>query len=222
MNVTDALKQRRTVRAFKPNPVDKETILKILEAASRAPSAMNSQPWQVYVAGGEVLEKLRQAYLARFDQGAPPALELQTIEKQWPAPLQARIESFQANRLGFLGIEPNDEVARKAMMRRNPSFFGAPVVVYLCMDRTLASFSMLSLGMLAQSIMLAAQDYGVDSAPAAMLVAYPDLLRAELGISQELSIVFGIALGYADPEDMHSQYRSPRRPIEEVVTFEGF
>ena len=66
MNVIDALNSRATIRAFKPDAVSKETILEILEAATRAPSSGNTQPWELFVAGGEVLDRLRHAYVGKF------------------------------------------------------------------------------------------------------------------------------------------------------------
>ena len=87
------------------------------------------------------------------------------------------------------------------------------------MDRCLTSWSILDLGMMAQSVMLAAQDLGVDSAIAVNLVCYPDVLRAELDIPEELLIVIGIALGYADKSDPSDCFRSSRRSLGDVVTF---
>ena len=69
MNVIDALNSRVTIRAFKPDPVSKETILEILEAATRAPSSGNTQPWELFVAGGEALDRIRLAYTGNFQHG---------------------------------------------------------------------------------------------------------------------------------------------------------
>jgi nitroreductase len=100
-------------------------------------------------------------------------------------------------------------------------FFGAPMVIYLCLDRMLTAWSIFDMGLLAQSIMLAAQHYGVDSTVAAQLVSYPDLIRAELGIPDHLLILIGIALGYRDQQHPLNQYRSSRRPLQEVVRLKG-
>jgi nitroreductase len=90
------------------------------------------------------------------------------------------------------------------------------------MDRTLTPWSVFDLGLLAQSIMLAAQHFGVGSAPAVTLAAHPDLLRAELQIPDDLSIIVGIAIGYADDGHPQNKYRSRRRTVQEVVTFRGW
>jgi nitroreductase len=69
--------------------------------------------------------------------------------------------------------------------------------------------------------MLTAQEYKVDSIPAVMLVAYPDLIRAELDIPPDLLVLFGIALGYRDAQEPLNQLRTARRPLDEVVRIKG-
>jgi len=220
MDVLDALNSRSTVRAFKPDPVDKETILRILEAATRAPSSGNTQPWELFVAGGDALDRLRQVYAVNFQKNVPSNPDLPAPQK-WPPVLQKRMEELRSARFESMGIKRDDAAARHAMFERAHQFFGAPTVVYLCMDRTLTPWSIFDMGLLAQSIMLAAQHYGVDSASAFLLIAYPDPIRAELGVPEDLSIIMGVALGYRDPQNPLNQYRSPRRPIREVVRFKG-
>jgi nitroreductase len=220
VNVIDALNSRVTIRAFKPDPVSKETILEILEAATRAPSSGNTQPWELFVAGGEALDRIRLAYTANFQHGVPSNSDL-PAPQTWPPALQKRMDESRAGRFKSMGIEPDDKATRRTIFKRGHQFFGAPTVVYLCMDRTLTPWSIFDIGMLAQSIMLAAQHYGVDSAPAFLFISYPDLIRAELEIPEDLSIIMGVALGYRDPQHPQNQYRSLRRPIREVVHFKG-
>jgi len=118
-----------------------------------------------------------------------------------------------------MGIDPNDKDAMNAVREANFRFFGAPVVVYLYMDKTLTAWSMFDLGSLSQSIMLAAQEHNLGSAVAAMLVTYPDLIRETLGIPKDLSIVIGIALGYCDNQSLQNTFKSYRRAIQDVVHF---
>ena len=63
------------------------------------------------------------------------------------------------------------------------------------------------------SLMLAARHFGLDSAPAVTLAAHPDLVRKELKIPDDLSIIIGIALGYADAGHPQNQYRTTRRSV---------
>lgn len=221
MNVRDALYSRICCRAYKDLPVSREMVLAILEAATRAPSWANTQPWEVFVAGGDALERLRQACLADFEKGVPGAPDLPRPQN-WPPALQRRIEELMAKRLDALAIARDNQAARQDLMRSNYRFFGAPVVIYLCMDRTLTPWSVFDLGAFAQSIMLAAKEQGLDTAPAVNLITYPGRIRAELEIPDQLSIILGIALGYGDAARPQGSFRSPRRPLSEIVRLKGF
>lgn len=219
MNVTDALKSRFTCRAFKPDAVDRETVIKILDAATHAPSWGNTQPWEIFIADGLVLDKIRQGYIDNFKKGFPSELDL-PAPLNWPPYIAQRTQNLLSERLGSMGIDPKDkEAIMKASMEANYRFFGAPVIVYLCMDKALTNWSTFDLGSLSQSIMLAAQEYNLGSAVAAMLVIYPDILRETLSIPKELSIVIGIALGYCDMQSPQNKFKSSRRPIQDVVRF---
>ncbi len=221
MNTIDALNSRYCCRAFKPDPVSKDMVMRILEAATRAPSWANTQPWEIYVATGQVLEQLRQAYLKNLQEEVAGHPDLPRPQS-WPLALQKRTEDLMAKRSQLLGIAREDSARRKTMMQANYKFFGAPVVIYLCMDRGLTPWSVFDLGSLSQSIMLAAKDNGLDTAVAVMLVAYPDLIRTHLEIPNDLSIIIGIALGSNDPSNPGNNFRSPRRPLQEVVHLKGF
>jgi nitroreductase len=200
--------------------VHRGTILKILDAATRAPSSGNTQPWELFVAGGDALDRLSHAYEERFSRGVPGQPRSTGTAAMAPT-LQKRMDELKAARFESMGIERNHAAARHAMFERAHQFFGAPTVVYLCIDRTLTAWSIFDMGLLAQSIMLAAQQYGVDSAAAALLISYPDLIRAELEILEDVSILMGVALGYRDQQHPLNQYRSPRRPLQEVVRLKG-
>jgi len=220
MTVIDALNARATVRAFTSDPVGENTLRKIFEAALRAPSWANTQPWEIHVAAGEALERLRTAYGDHLKNCAPRNPDM-PVPKQWPVAHQKRMEHLRGERLAVLQRECKDPAAIEEMAALNYRFFNAPVVVYICMDRTLTSWSVFDLGLFAQSLMLAAQEYGVDSAPAVTLAAHPGLIRAELKIPDDQVIVIGIALGYKDAEHPQNTYRSPRRTFEDAVRIRG-
>ncbi len=218
MNVTDALNSRFTSRAFKPDAVAKETIFNIMEAANHSPSWGNTQPWEIFIASGPALERLRSLYMEHFAQDIPINPEIKRPE-DWPLALKERYQERTKTRLASLGIERHDEKGRRFNLAQNFYFFGAPAVVFLCMDRTLTPWSLFDLGILSQSIMLAAEQFGLGSAIAVQFASYPDLVRAELGIPADLSIVIGIAMGYSEPEHLQNQLKSTRRPINDVVRF---
>ena len=221
MNVIDAINSRSVIRAFSPDPVGRGTILKILEAATRAPSWANTQPWELFVAGGETLERLRESYSVRFQHGEPrnPDIPGPTT---WPPAIQERMRASMSALVRSTTTErSHDDAMWQKFVADNYRFFGAPTVVFLCMDRSLTPWSMFDMGSLAQSIMLAAQQYGVSSAIAFMFASYPDLIRTELDIPDDLVILIGIALGYADADYLRDRQRSSRRPLKDVVRCKG-
>lgn len=220
MDVIEAITGRFSVRAFKPRSVTKETLVKIFEAAVRTPSWANSQPWEVFIAAGETLEKLRSANLEHFRSGAPRALEMPAPQK-WPEHIQTRSDHNMAERLRSIGIDREDKAGRQKLVEYNYRFFDAPVVAFLCMERTLTPWSAFDMGAFSQSVMLAAHRYGVDSIPAVMMTSYPELIREALQIPSELMIIFAIGLGYQDEKNPINRFRSARRPLDEVVRFKG-
>ena len=191
-----------------------------MEAALRAPSWANTQPWEIYVAGGEVLNRLREAYVKNLKDCAPRNPDL-PAPKQWPPALLMRMENLKSERLATIERVCLDRSKLKDLSEMNYHFFHAPVVAYICMDKTLTPWSVYDLGLFSQSLMLAARHYGLDSAPAVTLAAHPDLIRKELKIPDDLSIIIGIALGYADAEHPQNKFRSPRRSVKEAVMFKG-
>ena len=220
MDVVDALNTRFTVRAFKPDPIAYDTLEKVMEAALRAPSWANTQPWEIFVAGGEVLNRLREAYSTNLKNCVERNPDL-AAPKQWPPKLLMRMESLRSERMATLERVCLDKSELKNLSEMNYHFFHAPVVAYICMDRTLTPWSVFDLGLFSQSLMLAARHFGLDSAPAVTLAAHPDLIRKELKIPDDLSIIIGIALGYADAGHPQNKFRTPRRSVHEAVTFKG-
>ena len=221
MDITDALNRRRTCRAFQPDQVEKETIEDILKDAIHAPSWSNTQPWEIYVATGPVIERMRTACLENYKKGAERKPDIPVPEK-WPEAETRRMHEMGAERFKALGIDREDKAGRAALTELNYRFFDAPVVIYLCMDKTLGAWSMFDLGSLAQSIMLAAEEEGLATAPALMLVAYPDIIRKELEIPVNQSIVIGIAMGYEDKASIQNTFMAGRRPLKEVAHYTGF
>lgn len=221
MDVIDAIEARHSVRDFKADPVPEATIMKILEVATRSPSGGNSQPWEIFVAAGAIMERIRQAYKERYEKGIKGAIEQVGPPSTAPRPttFTERMQVITKERLELLKLDPKEPNSRKVFMEWGARLFGAPVLILLCMDRTFTVT--LNIGILTQSICLAAQNFGVESFIASAFVSHPDVLRKELEIPDDLIIVIGIGLGYPNEENIINTYRSPRRPIQEVVRYKS-
>jgi nitroreductase len=222
MDVIEAILARHSVRDFSSKPVPKETVMKILEVATRSPSGGNAQPWEVFVATGTTLEKIRNTFQERAKSGpggpgGPPRGPGGPPPQ--PAYIQERMAQIRNERLKLLGLDPADPASGRVFMDWGARLFGLQAVVYICMDKALSNN--LDLGLFIQTVCLAAQGYGVDSFIAGSLVSNQDILREELEIPENLNIITGIGLGYPNPDNIINTYRSPRRPISEVVRYKS-
>ncbi len=221
LSVQGALKDRRTTRAFRPEPIGRDLILRIIEPALAAPSWANTQPWEIFVAADGPLERIRQGYAEMLRNCVPRNPDI-AMPKEWPDACRARMEALKAERTAAMEEACADPKAIPDLMQINYKLFGAPVVVYLCMDRCLTPWSLFDLGALSQSIMLSAEEQGIGSAVAVTLAAHPDIIRRELSIPDELAVVIGIALGVPDRDSPQNRFRSTRRSANEVVRLAGF
>jgi len=222
MDVIEAILARHSVRDFTSKPVPKETVMKILEVATRSPSGGNAQPWEVFVATGATLERIRNVFQERAKSGpSGPGGPPRGPGGPPPQPvyIQERMAQIRNERLKLLGLDPADPTSGRVFMEWGARLFGLQVVVYICMDKALSNN--LDLGLFIQTVCLAAQGYRVDSFIAGSLVSNQDVLRKELEISENLNIITGIGLGYPNPANIINTYRSPRRPINEVVRYKS-
>ena len=215
MDVIKAILSRHSVRDFSSTPVPRGTIMKIMEAATRSPSGGNGQPWEVFIASGATMERIRKEYLARFQSGSggPP----HGGPPPQPAYIQERMATIRNERLKLLGLDPSDPASGKIFMEWGSRMFGAPVLAVICMDKALSSN--LDIGLFVQTVCLAAQGYGVDSFIAGGFITHQDILSRELEIPEDYNIITGIGLGYPNPDAIINTYHSPRRPIQEVVRY---
>ena len=218
--VDEAMKSRRSVRAFLPDPVDESTIRTILEVASRAPSGTNMQPWRVYVTSGALKQRLTDAILnsgiraekAKWD-------EYKYYPDQFFEPYYARRRAVGFALYSTLGIGRRDVNQMREQHDRNFVFFDAPVGMIFTIDRRLNQGSWIDYGMFLQNIMVAARARGLHTCPQAAFAPYHNQIRPVLDIPPEEIVVCGMALGYEDPSKPENQLRTERAPLDEWVVF---
>jgi len=220
LNVIDAIRTRRTIRAYKPDPVPQEVVRKILETAQYAPSWGNTQPWEFVIFTGEVLEQITAALVAKTEARQEPYSDLP--RPTFPEELRRRSEELGRVMYGAMGINRDDVEGRHQFNIRNSRFFGAPVGILLIMDRSLGPWSVLDIGLVMENIMLAALAYGLGSSPLYGMVRYPDVLRRILQIPDSKQIVCGIALGYPDLDAPQNNFPRHREPLDAISQWHGF
>src|ERR1700754_2684735 len=212
------LRERYSVRAFKPEPVPRETIDRVLAAAQRTASWCNSQPWQVVIASGEAKEKFRKAIYAEASSGAPQDGDFEFPREYLGVYLERRRESgFQL--YNTLGIARGDKAAYAKQALENYNFFGAPHVAVIHTDEPLGVYGAIDWGADVGNFMLAAQALGLGTIPQAALARHSKLIRRHFNLPDDRRIVCGISFGYADHAHLVNSYRTSRAKVADTVTF---
>ena len=219
MNVTEALKQRISVRAFKPDSVPEMTLREILDVARYAPSGGNLQPWRVIaVASAE-----RDAVIALAKTNLPGAEDDRPV---YPAdlwePYRSRRFKVGEDMYALLGIPRENKPERLMQLARNFEFFGAPVGLFFIIDRRMGHGQWAHLGMFMQSVALTAIERGVSSCMQEAWARMRAPLHEHFTLGENDMIYCGMALGYADESVPVNALRSDRADVDEFATFRGF
>ena len=224
--VDAAINSRRSVRAFTPQPVEREALVDILQVASRAPSGTNCQPWKVYVLQGASRDALVDKVCAAHDAlRADPALAPQYAEEydyypqKWISPYIDRRRENGWGLYGLLGIGKGDKDKMHQQHQRNFRFFGAPVGLMFTVDRVMGRGSLLDYGAFLQNIMVAARGRGLDTCPQAAWNGFSSLILPHIGAGPDEMLVCGMALGYADTSEVVNTFHTPRVPVAGFTTW---
>jgi nitroreductase len=220
----EAIATRRSVRAFLPTPIARETVESLLALASRSPSGSNIQPWKVRAVAGEARERVCRAILAAIDHDAPGThkREWNYYPQSWREPYLGRRRKIGWDLYGLMGIAKGDFEGTERQRRRNYEFFGAPVGLLFTLDEDMEIGSWLDLGIFIGTVMVAARGFGLDTCPQAAFADYHAIIRRELGIPQNEIVICGMALGHADPDAPENRLVTERATPAEFATFEGF
>lgn len=220
------MQQRHSVRAFLPKAVAPDLLQHVLQLARYAPSGTNTQPWQVFVvteqARDRVVSKVCAAQMALF---ANPDLATQYQEsyayypKQWISPFIERRRENGWSLYGLLGIEKGDKDKMAAQHLRNFQFFDAPVGLFFCVNKIMGIGAKMDIAMFMQNLMLAAKAHGLDTCPQAAWNSFQAIILPEIGASDDLELVCGMALGYADSAAVVNQLQTPRLEVAEFCQF---
>lgn len=220
--VDAALTSRRSMRAFLPTPVPRETVEAILRVASRAPSGTNTQPWQVHGLTGAARDRLCGRIGATYDDPAELARherEYDYYPKEWTSPYLDRRRKVGWDLYGLLGLAKTDKEGMHRQHGRNFRFFDAPVGLIFSIDRTMALGSWLDYGMFLQSIMVAARARGLHTCPQAAFTQFHRVIAEELAFRPDQMLVCGMALGYADPAAVENSLVTERAEVSEFTRF---
>ncbi len=214
----ELLASRYSCRAFRPEPVPRPTIDRILTAAQRTASWCNSQPWQVVIASGAAKERFREAIYAEASSGAADAGDFAFPREYRGVYLERRRESgFQL--YNTLGIPRGDKMAYAKQALENHNFFGAPHVAVIHTDEALGIYGAIDCGAYIGNFMLAAQASGLGCIAQAALARHSGLIRRHFNLGDDRRVVCGISFGFPDADHKINSYRTSRARLAEAVTF---
>jgi len=213
MDLQTVIEERKSVRAFRSEPVPKETIEEILRLAIHAPSAINLQPWEFHVVMGEEKDRLSRRLIKSYR------------EKQiscGPSTVKPLPKTFGKRGFKTLqGMNPFFEEMKVSSDRfineGSCDFYGAPVAVLVFQDDSFSEAAFIDIGAALGYFVLAAHASGLGACPIGLINAYGEEIKDLLNVPENKRLVIGIALGYPDPENPINRFKSYREPLEKVV-----
>ncbi|MFH1623853.1 MAG: nitroreductase [Pseudomonadota bacterium] len=223
MEVLEAIRTRKSIRKFKPDPIPREVLREILEAASCAPSAMNTQPWEFIIIGRDVIENVRRGNVEMLRSGKSPHPEHSVVG--WPSDSVYRTRQVELAKQLFklMDISREDKEKRAQWMERGFRYFDAPAAIIVLSDKSLSEAGpLIDIGAVIQSICLAALNFGLGTCIEDQGVMYPDVVRKFVEIPESKRIIISIAIGYPDWDFPANKVESTRETVENTTTWCGF
>lgn len=222
MTVTEAVRSRRSVRAFLDRPVSGEVLREVLQLAARAPSGGNLQPWRLFVLGGEPLAAFKALMRERLQKGpTSEPLDYEIYPADLWEPYRTERYAIGEQMYALLGTPREDKPGRLRQFARNYQFFDATAALFCYVDRRMGRPQWSDLGMYLQTVMLLLRERGLDSCPQECWSVYPRTVGEFLGAPAEWMLFCGMAIGHADPEAPVNRLESRRLPLDAFATFRG-
>ncbi len=213
MDLIKLIHERKSFRAFKPDPIPRERIEEILKLSIHAPSAINLQPWEFLVVSGEEKERLSRrlikAYREKKISCGPDAVKPlpKTFGKRGVKTLEAMKPFFNE-----MEVDP-DQFINEGSCR----FYGAPVAIFICLDDSFSKARLVDIGLVLGYLILAAHGFGLGTCPIGLITAYEDEIKDLLNIPENKNVVIGVALGYPDEKSPINRFKSSREELKKLV-----
>ena len=211
-DLDETIRQRHSTRMFLSDPVPRHLVEESLELAMRAPSNSNVQPWHVVFSSGAARDRLVAAMLDKARSEPPNVPELPPAFAQLRRDLGAQV-------YGSMGIARDDGAARRIAVLRNWEFFRAPLGGVVSMHQDFGLVDSMGVGMFLQTLVLALTARGLGTCVQVSIAGYPDVVRDQLGIAPEMTILCGLAIGYPDPDFPANSLRTGREGVEKRAVF---
>jgi nitroreductase len=215
MDLLTSIKERKSIRAFSKQTVSRKLIEEILSLAGMAPSAINLQPWEFVVAYGEekdrLVRRLKKAHAERQISCGPGTSK--PLPKIFAGRSKEALAVMEPD-IARIGMPFNQFIEEGSC-----SFYGAPIVIFVAMDRVFPAIRYLDVGLAVSYLLLAAHARGLSTCPIGLITAYGDEIAESLNISTEKEILLAVAVGYKDDRSPVNDFKTGRAPLEEIRTW---
>jgi len=229
MEIIEAIRTRRSIRSFKPDPVPKEVLKEILETCLWAPSSSNTQTWDFAILGGKALDELNDLVVEKVKvEWDTEKLVYKNVTVDIPYPqldgpylkrsmdIRKTIDGHQ-----FPPGTPYLEEKRYNYLLYGGRHYGAPNVIIIYTERAFCPRAILSIGIIAQTIALAALAYGLGTCLMSMPISWPEIVREYLGLPETKLIAQTVAIGYPNMEASVNNFERVRDPLDTFVRWYG-
>ncbi len=217
MDLISAILNRRSIRSFKPDPVPRNVLKKLIETSKWSPSGSNTQPWEFIVLGGPVMEEVKR----RLNAAMKPGPDGQAVPAHPDIPYPPMPEPF-VSRQKAMGKQMQGFISRPDPRTTAANFFGAPNGVIVLVEKELTARAWLGIGMIAQTLCLAALEHGLGTCLMSMVTYWPEFYREMFHIPDSKLICFGVAIGYPDFEAPINNFPRTRLNLDEFTAWHGF
>jgi len=223
MMFDEVVQGRRSIRGFRREPVPKELIKEIIAIAMRAPSSLNTQPWNFYVVSGAPLDRIRAGNTERNLAGVPSSREFRSHGEYAGQHRERQIgiakQLFQA-----MGIERHDQEKRKDWVLRGFRQFDAPVSIVVTFDRSIhgGDIAPFDCGAVTNALVNAAWSRGLGCVINSQGIMQSPVVREHAQIPADQVIMICVAMGYPDDRFPANAVVSQRKSVDEAVVFVGF
>lgn len=219
MTIIEALKKRRSTRAYKPDPVAPELIRSIFEQAQTSPSNCNTQPWHVAVVSGKSRDLIQEKMVAEILGGKAPSFHFRPGDQDLKDQYRKRQIDCAISLYDSVGIKYEEKEKRQKLMLKNWQFFGAPHAAFFSMPKSMSEVNAVDMGIYLQTIMLLMTENGLASCPQGALAMYPEAIYELANFPEDHAIMFGLSFGYADEDADINKFDVGRSDVSDCVEF---
>jgi nitroreductase len=217
------IRTRRSIRGFTPEPVPRALVREVIELAMRAPSSLNTQPWNFTVVAGEPLDRIRAGNSERTLAGLPSSREFRT-QGDYAGPHRERQIEIAKQLFGAMGIDRHDKAARQDWVLRGFRQFDAPVSIVVTYDRAIhgGDIAPFDCGAVTNALVNAAWSRGLGCVINSQGIMQSPVVREHARIADDQVIMICVAMGWPDESFPANAVVSLRKPVDEAVVFVGF